>query len=305
MIILSEHFKAVEKHADFPAKAIADIEKSASLIDSDAELNEKFSAIVTGYMADPTQSLAADILPRVEALETYGIHKYTLDLIFIMACSEILHGRYKEAGIPDEIFWQFTIDFRCKLIECMDCKGITGTFVADWNDLFFTMERFALGRFQFEHFEIGKDCTLSSGRVIKQGTKCLNMHIPSMGVPLTDEIRMDSYKKAYEFFADRRTEDGNLLIHCGSWLLFPKHKEFLDANSNILRFDNDFQLYEYEEREVFKDAWRIWGHYADLPLEERPADTKLRKALKTWMMDGNNTGYGRGFIVFDGEKIIE
>lgn len=304
MVIFSEHFKEIEKRAGFPEEAIAPIEKAAQLIDSIPELNEKFTRLVYGYMTDHPDNINRDFLPSVEALESYGAHKYTLDLVYIMACSEILHERYRKNNIPDEVFWQFTIDFRCKLIECMECKGVVGTFVAEWVDLFYSLERFGLGRFQYEHDLFPKDYTTKSGYFIKEGTPCVNMHIPSMGIPLTDEVRMDSYKKAYEFFKDRRTPEGYLIMRCGSWLLFPKHPEFLDANSNILKFYNDFEVYEEVIKDSFNDDWRIWNKYAELPLEERPADTKLRKAYKDWMMAGNKTGYGRGVIVFDGEKII-
>ena len=70
---------------------------------------------------------------------------------------------------------------------------------------------------------------------IKNPDKTLGFHIPSSGIPLTDEVRLDSYKKAYEFFKDYRREDGLMIFECGSWLLWDGYKEFLPAKSNILK----------------------------------------------------------------------
>ena len=59
---------------------------------------------------------------------------------------------------------------------------------------------------------------------------------------------------------------------------------------------------KFGKKDEFNDDWRIWGHYSDLPLEERPADTKLRAAYKKWMMAGNKTGYGCGIIILKDGK---
>ena len=93
-------------------------------------------------------------------------------------------------------------------------------------------------------------------------------------------------------------------IGCGSWLLYPRHREFLPEKSNILKFLNDFEIVSWEEKENFGDAWRVFGRYADLPFEQLPRDTSLRKAFAEWLCSGRKTGSGFGFIIFDGEKIV-
>ena len=35
---------------------------------------------------------------------------------------------------------------------------------------------------------------------VKEGDKVLNIHIPSNGIPLTDEVRLNAYREAYEFY---------------------------------------------------------------------------------------------------------
>ena len=305
MVYYSEHFKELEKKCNFPEEAVKVFDEVAQRLDSDKKLGAEFEKIRKGYMFPRAHNLGRKFIPRVEALaEANGINKYTLDMVFVMVCAELLHKRYKRKGLSDELFWAGCDDFRCKLLECMECEEVPGTFVAGWNDGFFAVNRFALGRFQYEYDRFPVDFTTSAGVKIKKGTKCINFHIPSSGIPLTDDVRLDSYKKAYEFFADQRTPEGYLILKCSSWLLYPRYKEFLFKESNILKFQSDFELYEAVTRDDFGDAWRVFGKYSDSPVEEYPENTKLRRAFKQWLLSGEKTGYGCGVIVFDGEKII-
>lgn len=306
MKYLSEHFKELEKRGNYPEEAIKALEETASKIDGNKKFAAAFEKLRLRYMNSNSERMSnRNVFILLDKLaKKYKVNEYTLHLVFLIVCSELLHKRYKAKGISDEIFWRGVDDFRCKMLECMACKHVPGTFVETWNWGFMHMNRFALGRFQYEYDDADFDFTTKAGVHIKKGQQVINFHIPSSGIPLTDDIRLDSYKKAYEFFKDQRTPDGYLILRCGSWLLFPGHEKMLFKDSNILRFYRDFEIYKWEERDNFGDDWRIWNADAQLPLEQRPADTKLRKAYKDWMTAGNKTGYGCGVIVFDGEKIV-
>ncbi|MBR0509503.1 MAG: hypothetical protein IJJ85_05250 [Clostridia bacterium] len=264
-----------------------------------------FDRLLDAYMQTQTLSLG-DALAAIDALaETMGISPYTLDFVFIMKCTEIVKARYAAAGIDEKNFWQSADDLRCKLLECIECKGVPGTFVAGWNDGFLKMNRFAYGRFQYEviTYDFDFDFVTASGKKITSGDTLINFHIPSSGVPLTDEVRMASYKEAYGHYK-HLFPDGQVVFRCSSWLLYPRHKEFLPPQSNILKFLSDFEIICWEEKENFGDIWRVFGRYADLPYDQLPRDTSLRKAYAEWLCAGNKSGSGCGVIVFDGEKII-
>ncbi|MCQ2462265.1 MAG: hypothetical protein MJ177_02530 [Clostridia bacterium] len=194
-------------------------------------------------------------------------------------------------------------DLRCKLLECKECEGVWGTFVGGWFHGFYRMTRFGLGRFQFEYSTVDDDYTLADGTVIPAGTKCVGMHIPSSGISLTDDVRYDSYKRAFDFFESEKYGD-KLIIKCGSWLLYPKHREFLPPHLNILKFMNDFDIIAEGEKEGFSNDWRVFGRYSDLPYAELPEDTALRRAYKKHLLETGKAGDGFGYILFDGEKII-
>lgn len=289
---------------NFPENAVKEFTRVEKRLDDDPEFGREFDIAYNSYMYPTACNLNMALAAITRLAEKYGENVLTMEFVFVMNCTEEVLNRYRMLGIDEEIFWESVDDLRCKLIECIDCEEVCGTFVAGWNDGFLRMTRFALGRFQFEKscFTHEGGFVTKSGLKIEQDSMIINFHIPSSGIPLTDEVRLDAYKKAYEFFKDGF--DGPVIFCCSSWLLFPKHREFLPENSNILRFMDDFELVEWSEEDDFHNGWRVFGKDSDLPVEQLPEKTSLQKAYKKWLVDGNKAGHGYGIIVFDGEKIV-
>lgn len=306
MKYLNEHFREVEKRLGLPQEAIEVFEKTAEKIEKSKNFSAKFDAILKEYMYPEAHDFGA-CFDKVKALSIiFRVKEYTLDFVFLIIASEIMHDRYKEAGLSEELFWDTIMDLRYKFDECVACKEVYGTFVASWNTGAYALNRFALGRFQFEYSDFGccDEYTTSAGVKIKRGDKTIGFHIPSSGVPLTDEVRFDAYKKAYEFFKDYRREDGLMIFECGSWLLYDEYKTFLPETSNTVKFINDFEIIDSGASDKFNDAWRIFAKYGYKSPKKWPEDTSMRRAFKKFVLDGNKTGHGHGIIVFDGEKIV-
>ena len=76
--------------------------------------------------------------------EELGIHRYTLDLLVLLCCWQILEGRYRDRKLSMEIFRNSLRDMGFKRKEFMDVYGVNGIFVGDWYDRFFDISRFAL-----------------------------------------------------------------------------------------------------------------------------------------------------------------
>ncbi len=290
---------------NYPECAKEEFLRVSERLDSEKDFGDAFDAEVNGYMnADPGD---LDItLEKISSLaKKYGENEYTMHFMFLLNCMPILREHYLERGYSEQLFYDGADDLRCKLLECIECEGVPGTFVAGWNRGFLKTDRFALGRFQFEErtYSEDTDFTLKCGRVVKKGDKVINFHIPSSGISLTDDVRLDAYKRAYDFYGEK-FPDGKMLFCCSSWLLFPRHREFLPENSNILRFMNDFETVSWEEKDDFHDAWRIFGKDSDLPVDRLPRDTSLRRAYADWLAAGNKAGSGYGLFLFDGEKIV-
>lgn len=302
----NEFVSSLMKKTGFPEEAQAEFLRVEDRLDSEADFAGAMDSCVKGYMFPEADDIGKylDIITN-EISGKFGENQYTLHEVFLLNCTEILYDRYKKEGIPESIFWDSMDDLRCKLLECIECEHVWGTFVAGWYNGFFKMTRFALGRFQYEPniFTHKGGYLTKCGYKIEEGEKIHGFHIPSSGISLTDDVRLDSYRKAYEFYKDE-LNGKPLVLCCGSWLLYPKHREFLPSNLNILRFMSDFEIISEGIDETFHNDWRIFGHWTEYPAEQWPEDTALRKAYKNWILSGNKAGDGYGVIIFDGEKIL-
>ena len=277
------------KHYSYPEEAVEQFSAVLDGLDSyeDAWI---FDDLLEDYKQHRA-SLDSDTIGKLNSLaETLGCSEYTMHFVFLLSLAEKLKPNYELLGIPEKVYYDTMDDMRCKLYECMECKGVPGTFVIDWYDRFFRLELAAYGRFQYEARWY-------------DGKLAVNIHIPSSGIPITDEVRLASYKEAYEHL-HYLFPDGKVLFMCNSWLMFPDLKEFLPADMNIIKFQSDFRIVERHERDNFEDLWRIFGRYADLPYDKLPRDTKLRAAYADWLCSGHKGGDGVGLFVFDGEKIV-
>ena len=245
------------------------------------------------------------IVPHMDKIaELTGLHRYVVDFLFLALASERLRENYRTANLTDELFWDTIADLKFKLIECHDVYDIWGTFVASWYPWFYTMHRFKLGRLQYEavHFS-GKTPVTVGGYTVKPGDVVYNMHIPSCG-SLNRAVRIESYKKAYEFY--KKDLNGKPMVFCcHSWLLFPKNREILPETLNMVDFIGDFYIYDSEEYDVFHDKWRVFAKDFEKPDSELPEDTTQRRCFKKWLLDGKKTGAGAGVFLYDGEKFIK
>ncbi|MBP3324594.1 MAG: DUF5596 domain-containing protein [Clostridia bacterium] len=300
-MIYAEHIKKVMDKVEFPEEAKACFNRIFDRIRNEADLRKEYYALLNEYLYKEPDMKLGDSLDKVTKLAVeYGENQYTMHMAFILSCTPRMYELYEEEGIDEEIYWEGLLDLRAKLLECMECKGVPGTFVGGWFNGWFRLTRFALGRFQYEpiSYNFGKAVELPCGETLLPGNPIANMHIPSTGVPLTDEVRNASYKKAYDFLS-KRFKTNKVFLCCSSWLLFGKHTEFLPEKSNILKFMSDFHLTASVEEEKFGNNWRLYGKYADGEVKDYPENNSLRRAYKKWLLDGNKTGSGWGCMMIE------
>ena len=254
------------------------------------------------YMAGTVR--VDDALNRLkEIAAATGVPYQSFHQLLYLNCAGDLYALYRQRGLDDEIFYTTMYDLRCKLIECREVYGLWGNATDGWSDGFFKLDRFALGRLQYERRTFPHEDYVCGDVVLRQGEPVLNTHIPSAG-PFPRALRYDSYRRAYEFYPEIRCGGKYLPIICDSWLLFPEHERFLPKSSNILDFMRDFDIIQSSYSEQPHAWWRIFGRYFNVPFDRLPRDTSLRRAYADWLVAGNNTGSGAGLLLFDGEKIV-
>ena len=260
------------------------------------------AAVDTYYTNDFANQPVYDILmPIADALH---ITKEAVNLLVVAAAAQRMQNTYRERGYDEALFTDFLKDLRCKIGECYRWYGIWGlTKITYWYPLFFKMKIFALGRLQYELYQRPNqtDAVTVGGYTIAPDEPVFYIHIPGIG-PLTEELRFDSYRRAYEFF--KNDHDGRPFVcYCGSWLLYERNREFLKPTSNIVGFMNDFKIVKSFEVPEQKYWWVF-----DMPYEGDasvlPRDTSVRRGLADWLAAGGIPGGGDGYFLFDGERII-
>ena len=290
----------------FPADACAYLTACEERICASPVLDGILSDAVSGYMTDKPTDLSAWLDRLSEAAPQFDLHPYTMHLLFALRCMPILHGRYlADARLTEEMFWEHAVDLRCKLNECIECKGIVGSFVAPWFAGMFDMTRFALGRFQYVlRTYTAEPFVTPMGYAMNAGDPYVEFHIPSTGVPLTDDVRMDSYRRAYRFYRDTFPADKPVVLATSTWLLYPEHRKFLPPHSNLLRFLDDFHIAFSSENPAFSNAWRLFGASAERDPADWYDDTSLRRAYKNYILSGGVAGSGWGFMFMQNEQNI-
>ncbi len=294
---------------DYPRDAAISLISDYEKLMADPDEKALFDKYLSEYESNDKTNFGEFVTLVGRESEKCGVHRFSAELIVFLCSAKHLREIYIKRGLPTEIWHDSMLDMRYKLMECKKMHNIWGSFVASWFCGFFTLERFQIGRLQYElswHFATEGDLETCGLKLEYHKTDLLNLHIPSSG-PLTDKAVYDSLHRAYKFFAKYLPKflvDGKLVVECSSWLLFSDHEKFLPESSNILAFMRHFNIVHSWYEDNFGDCWRIFNVNWNGDVSALPRETSLQRAYADWLGSGNRAGGGNGIIVYDGEKII-
>ena len=169
------------------------------------------------------------IVEKIEGLsEKIGIHKYTLDLVYLIMLVPHMKVVYEENGLTEEVSNDSVLDLKWKSEECKSVFGVWGISVGGWTLDFFMLKRFAFGRLQFNLGGFKSDYSIS-GVNVKSGNPYIETHIPP-GRPLVHEECRLSYERAAEHFKNIFGYKP-IIFGCNSWLLSPNNCKMLPETS--------------------------------------------------------------------------
>jgi hypothetical protein len=154
---------------------------------------------------------------------------------------------------------------------------------------------YQLGRLQFERAYMGTaiaNTLRDQGAVVDEKTPVLSIHIPDFCGPMSPEACDDSIARAREFFATYFPDDHIEYAVCHSWLLDPTLKQHLKPDSNIIRFQDRFQLSEGTWDSTVGIMQFVFGKTPD-HIHSVPQDTSLQRAVVQHIASGGKW-YGRG-----------
>ena len=270
------------------------------------ELDKKLLAdLGIELSSDKGYETSGEIQERLKPLsEKYSVDSKTIDLLFFISNFELMKEKYLSQGVSEEVFFDTLKDFKYKLDECKKMNGVLGIRPFSWYYHFMNGKMFALGRLQFHERKFFDNTYYKWNDItITPDDTIVNIHIPSSG-PFTRELRMDSYKKAFEFFGKNKGE--YIVITCASWLIYPDYKEVFPVGSNMYDFIDDFDIVKVDkvQENTFPNAWQVFGMEYNGDTSKFPTDTTVQRNFIKFLNEGKTAGIGTGVIIFDGEKIV-
>ncbi|MBQ4067330.1 MAG: DUF5596 domain-containing protein, partial [Clostridia bacterium] len=213
-----DFFKMQDYPEDAANSLISDYDRLMGC-DSCRQIFEKY---LSEYEANDRTNFGEFIVLAAKAgNEVEADGRATQFLCFVCALKH-LKVMYEKRGLPLDVYYDTARDLRYKLMECYKMYGVWGSFVASWFYGAFVLDRFEIGRLQYEfstHFAT-KEAFEVCGIVLTPETPVINLHIPSSG-PLTQDSVDDSLSRAYRFMEKhfpKYIHDGKMVIECGSWL---------------------------------------------------------------------------------------
>lgn len=297
-ILVFKHIRDINEYIKMPLEAQALIEETVNKILDDPDFDKKCTGLTAYFFAthDNRRELVHDLAKEK------GVDGDLLCLVMCELYSIETKNMYIRNGWPMSVYYDSLLDLNIWAHTCLEKTGKWGLLEYGWIALALFGVIFRLGRLQFELVDCNENALpLTLGGInIRKGCRAINIHIPE-GDGITKEKRMDSYRQAYKFF----NQTGYAVFMCHSWLLYPKHREFLPENSNILSFMDDFNLFSMYEgngemHRVFGSAWPPADNNYDL----LPQKTSIQRAFLNRIKNGGTAGGALGFFVFDGENIV-
>lgn len=292
---------------DYPAEAKKSLLRDFDALWKDSECRAHFEKHILQYEKDGTTDFYDARVTAGKLADGAGVHAYAAELLMFCCFARRLREIYKEKGYSDKIWLDTMLDIRTKLMECHKMYGIWGSFVMFWFPQYFTLERFALGRLQYQtapYYATREPYTVGDATVYYSDSRALEIHIPSSG-RLDEDAVTDSLKRAYKFFDGTEYMHGGILIcECSSWLLYPGLEEVLPETSNVVHFSRNFEITLSKDDPEFEDCWRVFNKNWDGDPSSLPRDTAMQRCIAERLASGKTMGSAVGILAFDGENIL-
>lgn len=257
---------------------------------ANADAFKLLTEAINEYKANIKLNYMIIIQKAREIAEIVRKHPYTTELLAFMCMSQHLRTLYMEHGIDLQIYHDSVLDLRWKIEECKVVKGICGSFVAHWFHGFFSLERFALGRLQFEIIKSPCDYDKNGVKLEKGVTDVINVHIPRTGMPMDKESCDKAYEQARAFYKDIVGEKAAFV--CDSWLLYPGNKEILPQHTNTYRFMSEYDIITSADN-YGEELWRLFDTDEKNP-DRLPTNGTLRRCYVAHLKNGGRVGWGFG-----------
>nr|WP_237499965.1 acyltransferase domain-containing protein [Streptomyces sp. SID8379] len=203
--------------------------------------------------------------------------------------------RHRERGIPDDVSRRTLVDLGRNLAVHRRRFGTTGLLVPWWPTRHFRGELYQLGRLQFERRRLGERMGAAVAGA-GPGDPCLSVHIPDFLGPLTPRACDESIARAREFFARHYPEEPVRVAVCHSWLLDRQLKRYLPAESNIVRFQERFDIVRTSSQPEDDTPVAFVFGGTETPRDLLPRRTGVQRAVLGHLDAGGHWYLGHGWF---------
>ncbi|MFD9734538.1 acyltransferase domain-containing protein [Umezawaea sp. NPDC059074] len=213
-------------------------------------------------------------LPRDRGLAWRHLYVYAY-----LALVDVVTAYHRDHGISDAVSWTTLADLGRNLAVDRRMRGEGWPVMQSWLTLHARGGVYELGRLQHQ-----------------RGGTAIGLHIPEAG-PLTPKSIDASLDEARAFFPRHFPDEHYTAFSCGSWLLDPQLLDYLPEDSNIIRFQQRFELEPHEQLEGLDadvEVLRFAFRTLTTPLDQLPHGTALQRAIVTHLQAGHHWQWRTG-----------
>jgi len=201
-------------------------------------------------------------------------------LCSMLRCALRAKKEYGRLGISDEIYVDTMAAFSRFVREHMESYGSYGFNRGSWTPRQVSCKLFRIGQLEYE-------------LTTKEGEMVVSLHIPT-DASLRPEVLRPSMQEGLAEFYRLFPEYVGKRVYCHSWLMSPQLRDLLPPTSNILKFQ---EMFDVEPDTVPGRDILLWVFKnPKLPPEEFPEDTSLQRKLKRFFLDGGQFYDGKGYL---------
>lgn len=196
-----------------------------------------------------------------------------------LALTGVVTAYHREHGIAEAVSWATLADLGRNLAIDRRMHREGWPVMQSWLTLHVRGGIYELGRLQYQ-----------------RGGTAIGLHIPESG-PMTPQAVAASLDQARAFFPRHFPGEHYTEFSCGSWLLDPQLLEYLPADSNIVRFQQRFELEPYGEPDgpaADTEVLRFVFRTLTTPLGQLPRRTVLQRAVADHLKAGRHWYWRRG-----------
>ena len=233
--------------------------------------------------------------------ESTGALGRTFHVFVFVAALPYVRAYHRQRGVPADVSRRTLADLGRHMAVHRRRAGASGLLAPWWIALHFHGELYQLGRLQFQRARLGGhtgQAASAAGLDTGPGELCLSLHIADFRGPLSPEACDRSLDLAREFFARHYPDEHYAVAVCQSWLLDPQLKRYLPADSNIVRFQERFELAHEETKADDKTPVGFVFGDPELPVEGLPRHTSVERAVGDHLRAGGHWYGGHGWFAW-------